>query len=64
MVTVAFSASSSCVTGLPTMLERPITTASRPASEGCTVLASMMQPSGVHGASAGRPEASRPALTG
>ena len=33
MVTVAFSASSNCATGLPTMLERPITTASSPASE-------------------------------
>ena len=32
-VTVAFSASSSCTSGLPTMLERPITTASSPASE-------------------------------
>ena len=40
MVTVAFSASSNCATGLPTMLERPITTASSPASEACTVLAS------------------------
>ena len=51
-VTVAFSASSNCATGLPTMLERPITTASSPASEWCTVLASRTQPSGVHGTSA------------
>ena len=33
-VTVQFSLSSSCAIGLPTMLERPITTASRPASFG------------------------------
>src|SRR5215831_18510068 len=32
MVTVAFSAKRSCATGLPTMFERPATTASRPAS--------------------------------
>ena len=64
MVTVAFSASSNCATGLPTMLERPITTASSPASERCTVLASMTQPSGVQGTRPGRPVASRPALTG
>ena len=32
MVTVAFSARRSCATGLPTMFERPTTTASRPAS--------------------------------
>ena len=64
IVTVAFSASSSCASGLPTMLERPITTASRPASEACTVFARMTQPSGVQGTSAGRPVASRPALTG
>ena len=30
------SASSSCASGLPTMLERPTTTASSPASDGCT----------------------------
>ena len=35
-----------------------------PASDGCTVFASKTQPSGVHGTSAGRPEARRPALTG
>src|SRR6266852_6193014 len=55
MVTVAFSASSSWASGLPTMLERPTTTASQPASEGETVLVSRMQPSGVQGTSAGRP---------
>ena len=58
-VTVAFSASSSWISGLPTMLERPTTTASMPASERCTVFASMTQPSGVQGVSAGRPVASR-----
>ena len=46
------------------MLERPTTTASMPASEACTVLASMTQPSGVHGTSAGKPLASRPTLSG
>ena len=55
MVTVAFSASSNCATGLPTILERPITTASMPASEGCTVLASITQAIGVHGTRPGRP---------
>ena len=38
MVTVAFSISSSCASGLPTILERPITTASSPASDPCTCL--------------------------
>src|SRR6202035_18987 len=64
MVTVAFSASRSCTSGLPTMLERPITTASSPLSDACTALASLMQPTGVHGANAGNPDASRPALSG
>ena len=56
--------SSSCASGLPTTLERPITTASRPSSEACTLLASRMQPSGVQGAKPGIPVASRPILTG
>ena len=46
------------------MLERPITTASSPSSDGCTVFARMTQPSGVQGASAGRPADRRPALIG
>ena len=64
MVTVAFSASSSCASGLPTMLERPTTTAFIPASEACTVFARRMQPSGVQGTSDGRPVDSRPAFIG
>ena len=63
-VTVAFSASSNWISGLPTMFERPTMTASMPSSEACTVLASITQPSGVQGVSAGSPVASRPALTG
>ena len=39
MVTVQFSRSSSCATGLPTRLERPTTTASRPDSEPSAIAA-------------------------
>ncbi len=46
------------------MLERPITTASRPASDECTVLASRTHPIGVHGTRAGKPLARRPTLSG
>ena len=41
-----------------------MTTVSRPMSEGCTVLARRMQPTGVQGASAGKPADNRPAFTG
>jgi hypothetical protein len=34
---------------LPTMVERPITTASKPASDSWTVFATTVQASGVHG---------------
>ncbi len=64
MVTVAFSLSSNCASGRPTRLERPMTMAFMPSSEACTLLVSMMQPSGVQGDSASKPPASRPALFG
>src|SRR5438270_677083 len=35
-----------------------------PSSDACTLLVRMMQPSGVHGASAANPPANRPALLG
>ena len=38
IVTVQFAASSNCATGLPTIFERPMTTASRPFRLGCTDL--------------------------
>ena len=64
IVTVQLSASSSCAIGLPTMFERPITTASRPDRSPSRSLSSIRQPSGVHGTKPCRPVASRPALTG
>ena len=42
----------------------PMTIAFIPSSEGCTLLVKIMQPSGVHGDSAAKPPASRPALFG
>ncbi len=63
MVTVQFSASSNCATGLPTMLERPMTTASRPASEPSASLASITEPTGVQGTSDSCPVESRPTFT-
>ena len=64
IVTVQFSASSSCAIGLPTMLERPMITASSPARSLRTDLARMMHPDGVQGASARAPDARRPTLMG
>ena len=53
MVTVQFARSSSCAIGLPTMFERPTTTASRPAEVAELLLAAACrQPSGVQGTSA------------
>ena len=46
------------------MCERPITKASIPATEACTLLISLRQATGVHGTSAGKPVISRPALIG
>ena len=64
MVTVQFSRSSSCAIGLPTMFERPMTTASRPDRSCFTDFASIIEPTGVHGASARSPIDRRPTLTG
>ncbi len=66
MVTVQLSASSSWAIGLPTMLERPTTTASSPLRSPRRSFSSIRQPSGVQGtigASAPRPPViRRPAL--
>ena len=64
VVTVALSFSSNAAIGLPTMFERPITTASIPDRSGCRSFSSITHPSGVHGTSPSIPVASRPALTG
>ena len=48
--------------GLPTMLERPTTTARAPESSPTVARSSIMQPSGVQGTSPGRPTARRPTL--
>ena len=61
-VTVQFSRSSSCAIGLPTMFDRPITTASSPARSPSRSRSSIRQPSGVQGTIAGCPVASRPTL--
>ena len=61
-VTVQLSPSSSCAIGRPTMFDRPITTASSPASSPSRSRSSIRQPSGVQGTIARRPVASRPAL--
>ena len=56
MVTVALRDSSNCAIGLPTMFERPTTTASAPArsrpSAAIAWSSSSMEPAGVHGTSA------------
>ncbi len=46
------------------MLERPITSASSPSSDGRTELASFIQAIGVHGTSVGNFAAKRPKLIG
>ena len=48
-VTVALAASSSCASGLPTRIERPITTARAPSSAAPASLSSSITPAGVHG---------------
>jgi hypothetical protein len=63
-VTVAFAASSSAATGLPTSFERPITTASAPRSSAPATRSSSITPAGVHGTSPSSPWNSRPALSG
>ena len=61
-VTVAFFCISSSAAGLPTMFERPTTTACLPSRS--TPAASIMrrQPAGVQGAKQGSPLSSRPAF--
>ena len=62
-VTVQLSAIKSWVIGLPTILERPTTTARLPERSPSRSFSSIRQPSGVQGTSALPPVASRPALT-
>ena len=66
MVTVALARTSSSATGMPTILERPSTTALTPFRSGSTASISSMQPAGVQGTNSGsRPFcASRPMLIG
>ncbi len=63
MVTVQFSANSSIATGLPTMLERPITTASLPDSGTPDCLSMYMIPLGVQATTPSWPVNSLPALS-
>ena len=53
---------SSDAIGLPTMLERPTTTASRPERSPKRSVNSIIQPSGVHGTKPDWPTLNRPAL--
>ena len=64
IVTVQFSRRRSCAIGLPTMFERPTTTASSPARSRRIERMSSMQPSGVQETKPGTPVMSRPALIG
>src|SRR5436190_6702820 len=69
MVTVQSARSSSCATGRPTRVERPITTACLPLNDPSVSASSIEQPSGVQGTgkSSGAPEAiepSRPTFIG
>ena len=64
IVTVQFSLSNNCATGLPTKLERPIMTACLPLSSPNVSLARITLPKGVHGVSACSPDTNRPALAG
>ena len=64
-VTVALAASSSCASGLPTRIERPITTARAPSSDAPASLSSSITPAGVQETIASaRPCISSPAFTG
>ncbi len=60
MVTVQLSRSSSCAIGLPTMFERPTTTASSPERSPSRSRSSIRQPSGVQGTIDFCPVPSRP----
>ena len=62
-VTVQLSPINSAAIGLPTMLERPTTSARAPASDPSVSLSSIRQPNGVHGIIASSaPVASLPTL--
>ena len=63
-VTVACRSRSSMATGLPTMFERPTTSARAPANGVCASSRSRRIPSGVHGRRPGRPVKRAPALCG
>ena len=63
-VTVASRSSSRCATGFPTTVERPSTTACRPASATSWWSRSASTAAAVAGAKAGRPAARRPRLSG
>ena len=63
-VTVAFSASSSEATGLPTRSLRPTTTACAPSSGVSYARSSSITPDGVAGTRPSRPWTSRPAFVG
>ena len=63
MVTVQSRRSSSCAIGLPTMLERPTTTARRPVEVAERVAQQHQAAQRRAGHQAGRPRASRPALS-
>ena len=60
MVTVASFCKSSSASGLPTMFERPTTTAWRPASGTPACSSSRITPAGVQGTTPGRPASSAP----
>ena len=64
IVTVAFSASSSCAIGLPNRFERPTTTASAPSSSTPALASSSITPARRAGAQAGAPEREQPGVDG
>ena len=64
MVIVQLSRSRRLAIGLPTMLERPTTSAFSPANEFSRSLSSMRQPSGVQGTTPSAPLTSRPTFMG
>ena len=63
-VTVQLSPSRSSAIGLPTMFDRPMTTAFLPARSPSSARSNLRQPSGVQGTNPSSPVASRPALIG
>ena len=63
MVTLASFCKRRSARGLPTIFERPMTTAWRPASGMPARSMSRITPAGVHGTTPGRPASSAPRLT-